>query len=68
MSFDEIIDVVGGPENMVAGIYLRFMGGIDGNILFITPRNTLNLLDILLEKRETYFVNLIQSKDQHWQK
>ncbi len=57
MSFDEIIDVVGGPENMVAGIYLRFMGGIDGNILFIIPyRNTLNLLDIIFgEKKRDLF-------------
>lgn len=57
MSFDEIIDVVGGPENMVAGIYLRFMGGINGNILFIIPyRNTLNLLDIIFgEKKRDLF-------------
>lgn len=58
LSFDEVIDIVGGPESMVAGIYLRLMGGIEGNILFIIPyRNTLNLLDIFFgeKKRDLFF-------------
>jgi len=52
LSFDEIVNVVGGPENKVAGIYLRFTGGVKGNILFIVPyENTLNLLNIFFGEK-----------------
>lgn len=52
LSFNDIIEVLGGPENVVAGIYLRVSGGITGNILFLLPKeNAVKMLDILLGKQ-----------------
>lgn len=33
--FDEIADALGGPEEVVAAIYLRILGDVPGNIFFI---------------------------------
>lgn len=49
--FDDVSNSVGGPENLVAGIFMRITGDINGNILLIAPKvNAYNLLKYLLKK------------------
>lgn len=45
----DVPDVVGGPEIMVAGVYLRVFGPAPGSILFLLPRDSaLTLVDMLM--------------------
>ena len=37
VSFDDMMDLAGGPESVVAGIYLRIAGDISGSMFFILP-------------------------------
>ena len=37
VSFDDMMDLAGGPESVVAGIYLRLEGDISGSMFFILP-------------------------------
>ncbi len=37
VSFDEMMELAGGPENVVAGIYLRIEGEVKGSMFFILP-------------------------------
>jgi len=37
LPFDEVTHYVGGPEELVVGIYLKVMGDIPGSILFVLP-------------------------------
>lgn len=37
VSFDDMMDLAGGPENVVAGIYLRIEGDVTGSMFFILP-------------------------------
>lgn len=45
----DVPDVVGGPDTMVAGVYLRVFGPAPGSILFLLPRDSaLSLVDMLM--------------------
>ena len=49
LSFNEVETVVGGAEKLVAGIYLEFVGDIQGTILYILDRDSAdNLLRFLI--------------------
>ncbi|SER53242.1 chemotaxis protein CheC [Psychrobacillus sp. OK032] len=37
VSFDDMMDLAGGPENVVAGIFLRIDGDVTGNMFFVLP-------------------------------
>lgn len=37
VSFDDMMDLAGGPENVVAGIFLRIEGDVTGSMFFILP-------------------------------
>jgi chemotaxis protein CheC len=37
VSFDDMMDLAGGPENVVTGIYLRIEGDITGSMFFVLP-------------------------------
>jgi len=50
--------LIGGPEEIVVGIYLRFQGPIEGNILFLFPRESALLLRRIItgnDSRELVF-------------
>ncbi|OIJ13143.1 CheY-P-specific phosphatase CheC [Anaerobacillus alkalilacustris] len=44
VSFNEITELVGGSENVVAAIYLRIEGEVPGNMFFMLPVNEANTL------------------------
>ena len=47
----EVPEVVGGPDVMVAGVYLRVYGPAPGSILFLLPRDSAYyLVDILMNR------------------
>lgn len=47
--FDEVSQSVGGPEKLVAGIFMRISGDIEGNILIVIPEiDAYHLTEILL--------------------
>lgn len=37
VSFDEMMDLAGGPDSVVAGIYLRIEGDVTGSMFFVLP-------------------------------
>lgn len=37
VSFDDMMDLAGGPESVVAGIYLRIEGDVTGSMFFVLP-------------------------------
>ena len=48
---DEVPDIVGGPEVMVVGVFLRVYGQAPSNILFLMPKDSaFYLADVLLGK------------------
>jgi len=50
---DKVWEVIGEPEELIAGIYLRVQGAAPGSMLFILPwENACKLVDILLGKDE----------------
>jgi chemotaxis protein CheC len=53
LPFYQVPDVVGGAENIVAGVYLKVTGNAPGSILFLLPEDSaLKLIGMLLgEKR-----------------
>ena len=48
----DVPDVVGGPDAMVAGVYLRVFGFAPGSILFLLPRDSAYYLVDMLMGRE----------------
>lgn len=50
VSFEEMFELAGGPEKVVAGVYLRIQGDITGTMFFVLP----------LESASRYIQNLIQ--------
>lgn len=52
VEFDEVADIVGGAESVVASIFLRVEGDISGNIfLFFSQESALNLVNQLLGEK-----------------
>lgn len=51
MPLDEVPDVVGGPDVMVVGVFLRVYGLAPGSVLFLLPRDSaFYLIDMLMGK------------------
>lgn len=51
MPLDEVPDVVGGPDVMVVGVFLRVYGLAPGSVLFLMPRDSaFYLIDMLMGK------------------
>lgn len=50
VKFDDVSTYVGGPESIVAGVFLRVSGDIDGNVLLIIPKKDANALTGFLLK------------------
>ena len=49
VKFRDIPEILGGPENVAAGIYLRIEGNITGHIMLIVPYNkALELADLIM--------------------
>jgi chemotaxis protein CheC len=49
----EVPEVVGGPDAMVAGVYLRVFGRAPGSILFLLPRESAySLVDMLMGRAQ----------------
>jgi len=42
VSFDEMFDLAGGAERIVAGIYLRIQGDLSGSMFFVLPVESAN--------------------------
>ena len=50
VSFDDMMDLAGGPDNVVTAIYLRIEGDVSGSMFFILP----------IEQSNAFIRNLIQ--------
>ncbi|OIJ17856.1 CheY-P-specific phosphatase CheC [Anaerobacillus alkalidiazotrophicus] len=57
VSFNEITELVGGSENVVAAIYLRIEGEVPGNMFFMLPVNEANTLIQQLIGDENFNLN-----------
>lgn len=60
----DVPDVVGGPDAMVAGVYLRVFGPAPGSILFLLPRDSALYLVDMLMGRERGFTQHLDSMDE----
>lgn len=55
LPFNEISQLVGGPQEMVIGIFLKVMGRISGKFLLLIPEGTgLKLMRTLIPKSNVY--------------
>jgi len=52
ISLQEIPRVLGGPEKLVGAVYSRFLGDIEGGMLFMAPRDASLALADLMHGRE----------------
>ena len=53
LPFPQVIEILGGPETLVAGSYLQVEGEAPMSILFVLPEESINLfLGILIGERE----------------
>jgi len=49
LPLSDVPDIVGGPDAMVAGVYLRVFGPAPGSILFLLPKDSaFDLVDMLM--------------------
>lgn len=53
VSFDDMMDLAGGPESVVAGIYLRIEGDVTGSMFFVLPVEQANRFIRRLVQDET---------------
>lgn len=60
----EVPDVVGGPDVMVAGVYLRVYGPAPSSILFLLPRESAFALVDMLMGRERGMTEQLDSMDE----
>ena len=59
MPLGDVPDVVGGPDVMVAGVYLRVFGPAPSSILFLLPRDSaFYLVDMLMGREQGYTTSL----------
>ena len=55
----DVPDVVGGPDAMVAGVFLRVYGPAPSSILFLLPRDSaFSLVDMLMGREQGYTTSL----------
>jgi chemotaxis protein CheC len=64
MPLGDVPDVVGGPDAMVAGVYLRVFGPAPGSILFLLPRDSAFYLVDMLMGREQGYTHSLTSMDE----
>lgn len=56
LDFDEVPDLLGGPENVVCGIFFKLEGDITGSIMFVLDQpSALNLVDLLMPRDNSEF-------------
>lgn len=60
----EVPEVVGGPDVMVAGVYLRVFGPAPGSILFLMPRDSAFYLVDMLMGRSQGYTNTLNAMDE----
>ena len=60
----DVPDVVGGPDVMVAGVYLRVFGPAPGSILFLLPRESAFALVDMLMGREYGHTETLAAMDE----
>lgn len=60
----DVPDVVGGPDVMVAGVYLRVFGPAPSSILFLLPRDSAFALVDMLMGRERGLTSNLDSMDE----
>ena len=59
MPLGDVPDVVGGPDAMVAGVFLRVYGLAPSSILFLLPRDSaFSLVDMLMGREQGYTTSL----------
>ena len=59
MPLGDVPDVVGGPDAMVAGVFLRVYGPAPSSILFLLPRDSaFALVDMLMGREQGYTTSL----------
>ncbi|MFX3674083.1 MAG: chemotaxis protein CheC [Paenisporosarcina sp.] len=58
VSFDDMMELAGGPENVVTGIYLRIEGDLTGSMFFVLP----------IEQSNRFIRNLIHDNSFDFQK
>lgn len=64
MPLGDVPDVVGGPDVMVAGVYLRVYGPAPSSILFLLPRDSAFYLVDMLMGREQGHTKALNSMDE----
>lgn len=64
MPLGDVPDVVGGPEIMVAGVYLRVFGPAPSSILFLLPRESAFTLVDMLMGRERGLTDHLDQMDE----
>lgn len=64
MPLGDVPDVVGGPDVMVAGVYLRVFGPAPSSILFLLPRDSAFYLVDMLMGREQGYTTTLDSMDE----
>jgi len=64
MPLNDVPDVVGGPDAMVAGVYLRVFGPAPSSILFLLPRESAFYLVDMLMGREQGSTKSLTSMDE----
>ena len=59
VSFDEMFELAGGAEKIVAGIFLRIQGDLSGSMFFVLPVDSANQFIRNLIQDETFDFNVI---------
>lgn len=56
LEFDEVPELLGGPENIVCGIFFKLEGDITGSIMYIMDqKSSINLVDLLMPRENAEF-------------
>lgn len=56
VEFDEVPEMLGGPENIVCGIFFKLEGDITGSIMFVLDqKSAINLVDLLMPRDNAEF-------------
>ena len=56
LEFDEVPELLGGPENVVCGIFFKIEGDITGSIMYIMDqKSAINLVDLLMPRENAEF-------------
>ncbi|MBS7528421.1 chemotaxis protein CheC [Fusibacter paucivorans] len=56
LEFDEVPELLGGPENIVCGIFFKIEGDITGSIMYIMDqKSAINLVNLLMPRENAEF-------------